>query len=233
MENWPADQVERRSIEALIPYARNSRVHSEEQVAQIAASMKEWGWTNPVLIDEDGGIIAGHGRVMAARKLGHDEAPCMVASGWTEGQKRAYVIADNKIALNSDWDEQALKAELVELQDLEFDLGLLGWGDDLPEFEPELDYGLLDEEDVDSLIDDMASGVRKAIQIEFEPDHYEDAFELVNIGFTGSELDLLMIDADFAPGSEDDQGKLDQLDPKMVCCPECGHSFDSRGNEQS
>ena len=126
MENWPADQVERRSIEALIPYARNSRVHSEEQVAQIAASMKEWGWTNPVLIDEDGGIIAGHGRVMAARKLGYDEVPCMVASGWTDAQKKAYVIADNRLAEMANWDMNQLMDEAQSLMDEGFNIDLVG-----------------------------------------------------------------------------------------------------------
>ena len=87
--DWPADKIERRSVDALIPYARNARTHSDEQVAQIAASIKEWGWTTPVLVDEDGGIIAGHGRVMAARKLGIEEVPCMVATGWTKAQKQA------------------------------------------------------------------------------------------------------------------------------------------------
>lgn len=100
-KQWPADKVERRPIDSLIPYARNSRTHSEEQIAQIAASMKEWGWTNPVLIDEDGGIIAGHGRILAARKLGLEEAPVVVAKGWSEAQKRAYIIADNKLAENA------------------------------------------------------------------------------------------------------------------------------------
>ena len=80
--DWPADKIERREVDALIPYARNARTHSDEQVAQLAASIKEWGWTTPVLIDEDGGIIAGHGRVMAARKLGIKEIPTMIATGW-------------------------------------------------------------------------------------------------------------------------------------------------------
>lgn len=88
MTKWPADKVERRPIEALIPAARNARTHSDAQVAQIAASMKEWGWTNPVLVDEAGGIIAGHGRVLAARKLGFAEAPVMVAEGWTGATRR-------------------------------------------------------------------------------------------------------------------------------------------------
>lgn len=94
MQNWPADKVERRPIETLVPYARNSRTHSDEQVAQIAASMKEWGWTNPVLVDEAGMIIAGHGRVLAARKLGLTEVPVMVATGWSEGDGRAFAEID-------------------------------------------------------------------------------------------------------------------------------------------
>lgn len=129
MQNWPADRVERRPIEALVPYARNSRTHSDEQVAQIAASMKEWGWTNPVLVDESGMIIAGHGRVLAARKLGFAEVPVMVAAGWSEAQKRAYVLADNQLALNAGWDMDVLKNELAGLKEWEFDLSLLGFED--------------------------------------------------------------------------------------------------------
>ena len=88
MPSWPADKVERRSVASLIPYARNARTHSDEQVAQIAASIREWGWTTPVLVDEAGQIIAGHGRVMAARKLGITEVPVMVAAGWSAAQPR-------------------------------------------------------------------------------------------------------------------------------------------------
>jgi ParB-like chromosome segregation protein Spo0J len=95
----------------LIPYARNARTHSDEQVAQIAASIKEWGWTTPILVDEGGQIIAGHGRVSAARTLGVKDAPVMVATGWTEAQKRAYVLADNKLALNAGWDNELLALE--------------------------------------------------------------------------------------------------------------------------
>ncbi len=124
---WPADAVERRSIDSLIPYAKNSRTHSDEQVAQIAASMKEWGWTNPILIDETGSIIAGHGRVLAARKLGYTEAPVMVAEGWTQAQKAAYIIADNKLALNAGWDVDMLRLELGELEIEGFDLLLTGF----------------------------------------------------------------------------------------------------------
>jgi DNA modification methylase len=127
--NWPADNVVKRSVSSLIPYARNSRTHSEEQVAQIAASIKEWGWTTPVLTDEEGMIIAGHGRVLAARKLGLKEIPVMVASGWTDAQKKAYVLADNQLALNAGWDMDLLKVEMQELDGLDFDLSLIGFDD--------------------------------------------------------------------------------------------------------
>jgi len=110
----PAEEgVKVVNIETLIPYARNSRTHSDEQVAQIAASIKEWGFTTPVLVDEDGGIIAGHGRTLAARKLGMTEVPVLVARGWTDAQKRAYVIADNKLALNAGWDNELLRLFLA------------------------------------------------------------------------------------------------------------------------
>src|SRR4051812_10276611 len=101
---WPADAVERRPVAALVPYARNARTHSDEQVAQIAASIREFGWTVPVLVDEQGNVVAGHGRVLAAQRLGLPEIPVMVAAGWSEAKRRAYVIADNKLALNAGWD---------------------------------------------------------------------------------------------------------------------------------
>jgi len=128
--DWPADSVSRRKVSDLVPYARNARTHSDEQVAQIAASISEWGWTVPVLVDEAGGLIAGHGRVLAARKLKLAEIPVMVATGWSEAQKRAYVLADNKLALNAGWDADLLKVELAELQSLDFDVGLTGFSED-------------------------------------------------------------------------------------------------------
>ena len=127
---WPADKVERRAVADLIPYARNARTHSDAQVAQIAASIAEWGWTTPVLVDETGSIIAGHGRVMAARKLGITDVPVMVAAGWTEAQKRAYVLADNQLALNAGWDAEMLKVELTDLAGAGFDMGLIGFSED-------------------------------------------------------------------------------------------------------
>lgn len=146
---WPADAVERRPIDSLIPYAKNSRTHSDEQVAQIAASMKEWGWTNPILIDETGSIIAGHGRVLAARKLGYTEAPVMLAEGWTKAQKAAYIIADNKLALNAGWDVDMLKLELGELESEGFALELTGFSaDELKNLLIEETVGLTDEDAV-------------------------------------------------------------------------------------
>jgi len=111
---WPADQVQRWPIERLFPYARNARIHSDAQINQIAAAIREWGWTNPVLVSEDGTIIAGHGRVLAAQKLRITQVPVMLACGWTEAQKRAYAIADNKLTLNGGWDTELLGLELGE-----------------------------------------------------------------------------------------------------------------------
>ena len=120
-------QIQEKLVSELIPYVKNSRTHSDEQVAQIAASIKEFGWTNPILIDGDNGIIAGHGRLMAARKLGHKEVPTIELADLTETQKKAYIIADNRLALNAGWDEQMLAIELGELSDLNFDLELTGF----------------------------------------------------------------------------------------------------------
>lgn len=126
----PIAVIEYQAIDDLIPYARNSRTHSPEQVRQIAASIREFGFTNPVLIDDAGGIIAGHGRVMGAREVGLHAVPCIRLGYLTEAQRRAYVIADNKLALNAGWDENALALELRELESLEFDLSLTGFSED-------------------------------------------------------------------------------------------------------
>lgn len=146
----PADKVEQWSIDRLVPYARNARTHSDDQVAQIAASIKEWGWTTPVLVDTDGGIIAGHGRTMAARRLGMTEVPVMVADGWSEAKKRAYVLADNKLSLNAGWDNELLALELAEIGELGFDLDLTGFSaDEIAALTPvEVNAGLTDEDDV-------------------------------------------------------------------------------------
>tara|TARA_R110000868_G_scaffold181542_5_gene422470 strand:- start:1665 stop:2291 length:627 start_codon:yes stop_codon:yes gene_type:complete len=178
-QKWPAEKITKKNIDDLIPYARNSRTHSDEQIAQIAASIKEWGWTTPVLIDEDGGLIAGHGRVMAARKLDIKEIPTMTAVGWTKAQKQAYVIADNKITLNAGWDDKLLNLELNSLEEEGFNIDILGWSEGLPEFAETPDYSVLDGEDLLEQLSDMTRGVKKAIQIEFESEDYENAQDLV------------------------------------------------------
>jgi ParB-like chromosome segregation protein Spo0J len=129
-------QIAWRPLGELIPYARNPRTHSDSecmragpQVAQIAASIREFGWTNPVLVDGANGIIAGHGRVLAARQLGLERVPVIELAHMSEAQKRAYVLADNQLALNAGWDEALLRLELADLSDLGFDLGLIGFGD--------------------------------------------------------------------------------------------------------
>ncbi|MDP2358363.1 MAG: site-specific DNA-methyltransferase [Beijerinckiaceae bacterium] len=145
---WPADAVERRSVAALVPYARNARTHSDAQVAQIAASIREWGWTVPVLVDETGMIIAGHGRVLAAQRLGINSVPVMVAAGWSEAQKRAYVLADNKLAQNAGWDDDLLGLELGDLRTDGFDLPLIGFNEDeLAELLTQKTQGLTDPDE--------------------------------------------------------------------------------------
>jgi len=134
----------------LIPYARNSRTHSEEQVTQIAASIKEFGFLNPVIIDAENGIIAGHGRVMAAKKLGMTELPVVEASHLTDAQRRAYIIADNKLALNAGWDDEMLRVEFAELTEAGFDLDLTGFSlDEIGALQiEEIPPGLTDEDAV-------------------------------------------------------------------------------------
>lgn len=164
-------EIQYKATEDLIPYARNSRTHSAEQVAQIAASIREFGWTNPILIDGENGIIAGHGRVLAAHKLGETQVPTIELSHMSDTQKRAYIIADNKLALNAGWDDEMLALEIDELKEAGFDLSFTG--------------------------------------------------------FTIDDINALKT-PDFDAASEDDQGKLDQLDPKWIACPHCGKEFDAR-----
>ena len=162
-------KIESLPIERLIPYARNSRTHSDAQIAQVAASIREFGFTNPVLIDAEDGIIAGHGRVMAARKLRLEKVPCIRLAHLSDTQKRAYVIADNKLALNAGWDEEMLGLELAELREVDFDLDLTGFDGD-------------------------------AIEAFLNPP-----------------------EPDFQPGTEDEQGKLDEKSP--IECPHCRKFF--------
>ncbi|MBT5122887.1 MAG: ParB N-terminal domain-containing protein [Euryarchaeota archaeon] len=167
--------VNYRSTGELIPYINNSRTHSDQQVQQVASSIKEFGFTNPILIDEGNGIIAGHGRLMAAQLLGLDEVPTIKLEGLTEAQRKAYVIADNQLALNAGWDLDTLKLEVDRLGELDFDISLLGFDEDL-------------------------------------------LAELINT-----------MEPNFDPASEEEQGQLDELDPKWIDCPHCGKEFDMRG----
>ena len=165
-------KIETRLVADLIPYASNSRTHSDAQVAQIAASIREFGWTNPILIDGENTIIAGHGRLLAARKLGMEDVPAIILDHLSKAQQRALVIADNQLALNAGWDIGMLKAEIDDLNLEGFNLELLGF----------------------------------------------DERELANF----------ILEVNFEPGTEDDQGKLDELEPKMVICPHCQSEFDFR-----
>jgi hypothetical protein len=153
---WPADQIERRPVAELIPYARNARKHSPTQIAEIAGSIREWGWTIPVLVDEDGQIIAGHGRVLAAHQLAIPDIPTVVARGWSDAQKRAYTIADNEIAMHATWNKELLRVELADLQAQAFDLEKIGFApsdalveaetDELPQalqLEPAREYAVI------------------------------------------------------------------------------------------
>ena len=149
-------------VSELIPYANNSRTHSENQVSQVAGSIKEFGFTNPVLIDDKGGIIAGHGRVLAAKKLNMLEVPCIELSNLTAAQRKAYVIADNQLALNAGWDLDMLRVEVEDLQSMEFNVDLLGFDDDFLDelLEVEIVEGLTDEDDVPEVDAEKVVSVR-------------------------------------------------------------------------
>jgi len=148
--------IEMLPIEGLVPYANNSRTHSDEQVVQVAASIKEFGFTNPVLVDKDNMIIAGHGRMKAAMRLGLTEVPCIRLDHLNDFQKKAYIIADNKLALNAGWDDELLRLELGQLNEDGFDLSLTGFDDDELSklLIPEQIDGLTDEDDVPEVPDE-------------------------------------------------------------------------------
>ena len=147
-------KIETLKTADLIPYARNSRTHSDQQVAQIAGSIREFGFTNPVLIDSENGIIAGHGRVMAASKLGMDKVPCIRLAHLTETQRRAYIIADNKLALNAGWDDEMLGLELADLREADFDFDVMGFTEE--------EIGAFDVEE--SEMPDLSDGDKQPFQ---------------------------------------------------------------------
>lgn len=158
MISRPNIKIVSRKIGSLVPFERNSRTHSGEQIAQIAASIEAFGWTNPLLIDEADGVIAGHGRLLAAKSLELGDVPCIVLAGLSEAEKRALVIADNKLALNAGWDTDLLAAELKGLGDDGFDLALLGFStDELTDLLADRTQGLTDEDDLPDLPTDPVS----------------------------------------------------------------------------
>jgi len=208
-------KIEQIALTDLIPYARNSRTHSDEQVAQIAASIKEFGFTNPVLIDADGGIMAGHGRVMAARKLNIDTLPCIRLSHLTDAQRRAYIIADNKLALNAGWDDAMLTIEFAELDDLGFDLELTGFT--LDEIDAlsieEIPEGLTDEDAVPELPVDP---VTKMGDVWLCGNHRvmcgdSTSIDAVEKLMDGNKVDLIFTDPPYNVGFNGRSGKHDVI----------------------
>ena len=188
------DTIQLVDINSLSPYANNPRTHSEAQVDRLVQSLKQFGFVNPILIGDDGQIVAGHGRLMAAQALDLKTVPVIKLSHLTDEQKRAYVIADNQLALNSAWDDELLQKELAALGDVGFNLTVLGWGDDLPTFGEDVDLSAL--EDLDDDLSEYAAGVRKAIQIDFEPEDYEEAQALVSQARKeGKYVGMLLINA--------------------------------------
>tara|TARA_R100001086_G_C11836747_1_gene258040 strand:- start:32 stop:610 length:579 start_codon:yes stop_codon:yes gene_type:complete len=182
-------QVEYRDIETLIPYINNARIHSDEQIAQIAASIKEFGWTQPVLVDGNNGIIAGHGRVRAARKLGQVDIPVIELEGLSESQRYAYILTDNRLAENATWDSTLLEAEIDKLKPLNFDISLLGWGAEGPFVTAFPEYEDVTEEEEEVVLE------RTEITIEINSEDYD---ELTNLFAywrkQGKDLGQLLID---------------------------------------
>jgi len=170
-------QIPRQKLK---PYKDNPRTHSPAQVDRLVRSLQEFGFVNPVLCDDSYNVIAGHGRLMAAEILGIETVPTISLEHLSPDQRRAYIIADNQLALASGWDDDLLQKELADLGDLGFDLTVLGWGDELPSFGEDIDLSVLEDDDDDEQdLSDFASGVRKAILIDFEVEDYEEAQALI------------------------------------------------------
>ena len=163
-------EIVHKPIADLIPYANNARTHSDEQIAQIAASIKEFGFTNPILLDGTNGIIAGHGRLMAARKLSLDTVPCIELSHLSDKQKKAYILADNRLAMNSGWDENMLRFELSDIGESGFNLDLIG-------FDIEYLSKLFDESKGIKIDDVINTEIIDKLIVKFKPD---DRIEVIN-----------------------------------------------------
>lgn len=189
------NEIQQVPTSSLTPYANNPRTHSASQLDRLVQSLKEFGFTNPLLVSDEMQIVAGHGRLMAAQALGLETVPVIRLSHLTEEQRRAYVIADNQLALNSGWDDDLLQQELQALGDVGFDLTVLGWGEDLPTFGETVDLSALEDMEGEDL-SEYAAGVRKAIQIDFEPEDYEEAQALVSEARKqGKYVGMLLINA--------------------------------------
>ena len=212
--------IEKIEISALIPYARNARTHSEAQIAQIAGSIKEFGFTNPVLIDKDNGIIAGHGRVAAARKLNLSQVPCIRLEHLSETQRKAYILADNRIAMNSGWEADLLSVELAELKDLGINLESLGFDSDeidalLNKIEPTA--GLTDEDEAPEV---QEQAITKLGDIWVMGNHRlmcgdSTSIDAVDKLMAGQKADMVFTDppygVDYKGINNDDRGGLEEL----------------------
>lgn len=150
-------KIEEKSVKELIPYANNARTHSDEQITRLCSSIREYGFTTPIIIDEENNVLAGHGRLEAVKRLGWEKVPCAVLEGLTKAQKKAYIIADNKLALDADWDFNMLRLELENLKELDFDLGLTGFD------EFEIDGLLQDEKIEDNTVDDVTENAKEEL----------------------------------------------------------------------
>ena len=208
--------VQYRDIASLVPYARNSRTHTDAQVAQIAASIAEFGWTNPVIVDGSNGIIAGHGRVLAARKLGLDTVPCIEVAHMTDAQKRAYVIADNKLALNAGWDNELLSVELADLGNVGFDIELTGFSEDeINALMPvEVTDGLTDE---DAVPDAPEEPVTRPGDVWVMGKHRlmcgdSTSISAVEMLMAGEKADMVFTDPPYGVSYEDSKGRKIQND---------------------
>jgi len=169
-----ADEIVFRAPGTLTPYTNNSRMHSEAQIQQVAASIERYGFNNPILLDEEDVIVAGHARLAAAQLLNLPQVPCVVLGHLTPAERRAYLIADNKIALNSTWDDSVLKAELESLLEEGFDITDMGY-ETMPDFMEDTDRDMEEELDNDGTGD--YDDVKHAIQIEFDPEDYRAAYD--------------------------------------------------------
>jgi len=191
MSQWAATEIEQIAVDDLIPYDRNPKIHPDTQVTQLANSIRQWGWTIPILIDENSTVIAGHGRLFAAKQLDMKEVPCIRASGWSDEQKKAYVIADNKLAENGEWDTGLYFSQLKEMNNSGFDLSLMGVDIDLsvfnynPILEPAFDASEIDASKMVKASDDMNADHRSRLNgtqgIEVVCPHCGEDFE-----FTGN-----------------------------------------------